>query len=150
MPKNTAPLSADMKNLLKFWIDSGAPEKSLPPSGGENREDQDDDLKKPGDREEVILEAKWGSISKNIIFPKCAQCHNPNGEGSFLDLTNLDKIKEQKDYIIGDYNKPEDSLLYEVITDPFEPMPPPRSGLSKLTEAEVKVLADWIKADLPN
>ena len=93
------------------------------------------------------------NMENSIIKNKLESLHYK--EKKIIDMKEeyhkkMIKRQAEKDYIIGDYNKPEDSLLYEVITDPFEPMPPPRSGLSKLTEAEVKVLADWIKADLPN
>ena len=138
MPKNSKPLPFELKNALETWVESGAPK---------NREGNDDEDN--GDNEETGLEPIWKSISKNILFPKCVQCHNPNGEGSFLDLSSIEKIKEKKDYIIGDPGNAEMSLLYEVITDPFEPMPPQRSGLDRLNQEEINVIIEWIKKDLP-
>lgn len=142
MPKKAEPLQLRLKNILSSWVESGAPKNSEPPL-------DENDNNGDGDMNENVLEANWTSISKNIFFPKCVQCHNQNGEGKFLDLSSIDKIRESKGYLIGDSSKAEESLLYEVITDPFEPMPPPRSGLDRLNQDEIDVIVEWIKKDLP-
>ncbi|MAZ48618.1 MAG: hypothetical protein CME65_08640 [Halobacteriovoraceae bacterium] len=128
MPKDRPNLAPDLQLLIEEWIKLGAPSES------------------PIQR--TVLAPNWDSISKKIIFPKCAQCHNPQGQAAFLDLSTYEAILEQKDYLIGDESGA-DSYLMEVIQDPQNPMPPEYSGLEQLNVEEVQTMIEWIDKNLP-
>jgi len=132
MPKNAPALDSRLKSMLQTWIARGAPLGA----GGE--------APKPTE-----LVATWESISKRIIFPKCVQCHNPNGQASFLDLSSRQKFFEQREDLLNNFEDAQNSYLIEVITDPEEPMPPTWSNIPPLNQNEVKILIEWITKGLP-
>lgn len=126
MPKNAPSLGEEEIDFIRRWIEAGKPEgesESKPSSEGEK-------------------------IFAEILGPKCVQCHNPNGEARFLDLSSRQVIWEKRSEILN-FDAPEKSYLVEVITDPVEPMPPPYSKLERLTPEEVKRITDWISRGLP-
>ncbi len=140
MPKDRAPLTENEKLALREWINAGAPE--------------DVDQPPPID----ILEPTWASISDKIIFPKCTQCHNQQGEASFLDLSsrqNIFNVRNRKyfgnngEVKLIDFDNPDTSYLIQIIEDPEEPMPPSYTNLGRLSEEEVNVLKQWIILGLP-
>lgn len=140
MPKNAAPLSADLKRVLAQWIASGAP------LGGDT----------PAPPIDLELRPTWESLSRQVIAPKCMVCHNPDGQASFLDLSTRQAIFENRDrdYFgqkLINFEQPEDSYLVSIVQDEFEPMPPPPpiSNLERLTDSEVEALIQWIKKGLP-
>lgn len=132
MPKNAPALDDDLKALLNAWVKEGAP------AGGGNTAPVP-----------TKLVATWESLSKKVIFPKCVQCHNPNGQASFLDLSTRQKFFDQRHDLLNNFEDVENSYLIEVITDPDEPMPPEYSNIERLNEEEVKTLIEWIKKGLP-
>ena len=139
MPKNLPSLDNNLKELLEEWQSQGAPEVARTNPG--NTE--------PTPVEPTKLEPTWNSLSELVFFPKCTTCHNPNGEASFLDLSSRQTFFDNRDYLLNNFENVESSYLIEVITDPDEPMPPPYSGLDRLTEEEVKTITEWIKRGLP-
>lgn len=126
MPKNSSPLRANEINFFKDWIAAGKPR------GNESERDQSEGEK----------------IYADILGPKCVQCHNPNGEAKFLDLSSRQAIWNRRAEILN-FEDPQNSYLIEVITDPEEPMPPSYSKLERLTEDEVERLKEWIKRGMP-
>jgi ribosomal protein S16 len=75
-----------------------------------------------------------------IIISTCTQseCHNPVDLVEHLDLTTYDGILGLVHP--GNYNK---SKLYDVITSPFSPMPPP--PYSRLTKDQITTISLWIE-----
>lgn len=132
MPKNAPALNDGLKSILSAWVRAGAP------FGGRGN------LPDP-----IELEANWESLSKRVFFPKCVQCHNPNGQASFLDLSTRQKFFEQRDYLLNNFEDVEQSYLIEILRDPEEPMPPEWSDLDRLSEKEIEVIIQWIKNGLP-
>lgn len=132
MPKNSSALDDQLKGLIIAWVGQGAPlgTGNIPP--GQSK-----------------LEPTWDSLSKKIIFPKCVQCHNPQGQASFLDLSTRQKFFEQRDELLNNFDDVENSYLIEVLTDPDEPMPPQWANIERLKDREIKVLIEWIKQGLP-
>ena len=128
MPKDAPNLSSELQLLLEEWRKLGAPSES------------------PIQR--TVLAPNWESISKKIIFPKCAQCHNPQGQAAFLDLSSYEAVLAQRDYLIGDATGAE-SYLMEVIQDPQNPMPPEYSDIGRLDQIEVSTMIEWIDKNLP-
>ncbi len=134
MPKNAPALNNELKSLLNDWVSAGAPF-------------EDDDGEDPP--APIELAPTWESLSKNVIFPKCVQCHNPNGQASFLDLSTRQKFFEQRVDYLNNFEDVANSYLLEVINDPDEPMPPVWSNIERLNEKEVKALIEWIENGLP-
>jgi len=143
MPKDGPPVSPALRNLLQKWIAAGAPEFA-----GEA----------PAPAAPEILAPNWRSISENILQPKCVVCHNPKGQAKFLDLSDRLVLFSERDCPEGrdcggkkllDFNKPENSYLLEVISDPEEPMPPVWSKINRLSPLEIKVLSEWIGIGIP-
>lgn len=130
MPKNRAALSENQKNFLKEWVRLGAPEGPT---------DTPDD---------GVLRPNWKSISTKLLGSKCIQCHNPNGEAKFLDLSTREAIWKERARLF-DFDRPETSYLLEIIQSPDEPMPPVWSGIPRLDEKEIDVLRQWIESGLP-
>jgi hypothetical protein len=132
MPKNAPALSDDLKSLLSAWVRSGAPlgggKEPLPPTE---------------------LEPTWDSLSKKVFFPKCVQCHNPNGQAKFMDLSTRQRFFEERDYLLNNFEDVENSFLVEILRDTEEPMPPRYSNLEMLSEEEVKVIIKWVENGLP-
>lgn len=120
MPKDAPPLRADLKLLLTEWIEIGAPSKVVPTP--------------------VNLAPNWKSLSEKVFFPKCAQCHNPAGQAAFLDLSSYQALKELP--FDADY-------LFEVITDPEQPMPPTWSNIAPVETDQLEVMQQWFELGLP-
>lgn len=133
MPKNAAPLDSELKELVEAWVENGAQ------NNGEL----------PTSPSEPILKANWKSISENIIFPKCLQCHNPDGQASFLSLSKYEDFVDNADYLLNNFENVEQSYLVEVLTDPEEPMPPAWSNIERLTQKEIDVIKKWIENKIP-
>ena len=132
MPKDAPPLANNLKGLLSAWVKAGAPAGQLPP--------QQDSGK---------LEPTWASLSKRVFFPKCVQCHNPNGQAKFMDLSTRQRFFEEREYLLGNFEDVKNSYLLEILTDPNEPMPPEWTDLGRLSEEELKVIKEWIEKGLP-
>lgn len=128
-------LEDDLKNLLFAWANDGAPLGDDSDTGGvEPITDE--------------LEPTWESVNKNIFRQKCVSCHNPGGIYPSLPFVTRFDVFSKRDLLL-DFEDPEKSYLIEVITDPFEPMPPVWSSLPAVTDEEVEVLKEWIRLGLP-
>ncbi len=132
MPKNAPSLDEELIVLLKSWVDQGAP--------------LDSTVTEPVTAE---LAATWESLSKKVFLPKCIQCHNPQGQASFLDLSTRQSFFDQRDYLLGNFEDALNSYLVEVITDPNEPMPPSWSNIDRLSQEEVDAIIEWVEKGLP-
>lgn len=132
MPKNAPALSDELKGLLSAWVSIGAPQGAGANDGGSRQ-----------------LEPTWESLSIKIFFPKCVQCHNPEGQASFLDLSTRQKFFENRHDLLNNFEDVENSFLFEVLNDPDEPMPPAYSGIDVLSENEKSVIKQWIEQGLP-
>jgi len=139
MPKTGGPLSDSLKQLLRAWVDAGAPEFAG----------------KTSSPQPVEIQPVWASIYDHIVSSRCLVCHNPNGQAKFLDLSTRQTIFSNRDRVFGDgkklidFDDPDQSYLIEVIQDEAEPMPPIWSSIRRLNEDEVNVLKEWIKLGLP-
>lgn len=131
MPKNALALSPNQKDFLRKWVSLGAPAGDLP-------EPTDDETLKPN----------WASLEGKLFGPKCIQCHNPNGEAKFLDLSARSEIWKERQKLFN-FDDPGASYFIEVISDVDEPMPPAYSGLPRLSSEEINVLKKWIGDGLP-
>ncbi|MBD2755038.1 c-type cytochrome domain-containing protein [Spirosoma validum] len=98
----------------------------------------------PVDLQQALV---FNDVIKPIFEQKCTSCHNPEKLKGELALTDAEAIrkggKSGKLYVAGD---PDVSLLLKRIHLPVDEkkhMPP--SGKAQLTEAEIRLLALWVK-----
>jgi uncharacterized membrane protein len=139
MPKNSSPLTEDLKNILRTWFAEGANETL---DQGSSNEPTADDI--------TILKPTWDYLSLHIFEPKCLVCHSPVGKAPWIDFSNRASMAKTLLKHI-DFKNPEESNLVIRLRDTEEPMPPlpPQSAIPQLTEEEVVVVVEWIKAGLP-
>jgi hypothetical protein len=85
-----------------------------------------------------------------VLFDKCVACHGPDSAKRKADLrldTFEDATKKHEWGAAIVPGKPEQSSLVDRITHPDidERMPPEKSAMT-LTDAEIKLLSDWVKS----
>lgn len=157
MPKRGEPLSAADKQLLRDWIDLGAPLEAgveLPPDNvAQPVPPVPPDSATAPDSEK--LKPNLQSVFKNIFAPSCAACHNPEDKAHFLDLSSPEKIlqsrnKKYNGEVFLNVLDPDSSRLINVVQDFVEPMPPQSSTFPPLTKEQIDVLREWIRRGLPS
>lgn len=162
MPKKSDPLTDDLKQLLRLWVQNGAPEMATP-IVKEPQPPKPPALPTPTPQpappvstppQEEVLAPNWNSLSKKIFSARCTSCHSPDGEANFFDLTSRQKVLEQSDRQVGgkkffNFEDVENSFFMAVIQNPDEPMPPKSTAFAPLTQEEISVLKNWIKLGLP-
>lgn len=122
------PLTSDQTNLLKAWLDAGAPE------GTPVKIDP-----KPAP---IALAPTFESIRQNILVPKCQICHSPVGRVSKIPLMTAADLGTH--LIAG---QPDKSELVDVITrTDRRKMPPEKSRIAPLSADEVTAVRGWIQA----
>lgn len=136
------PLTACEKQVLETWLED---QNNNRPSTQKVK-----DLALCGDAEApkaqaptdfANLEVTFENLKTKILTPKCLSCHTTETAKKTLLETTADLEK-----FLGE--SAETSLLYN-ITVPGSAkrfMPPKRSGIQALTEAEVKFLKKWIES----
>ena len=139
MPKNAPPLSEDLKNLLRTWIAEGV-----------NETLSEDSQTPPVDEDPGTLKPTWASLSLNIFESKCLICHRPGGQAPWIDFSNRASMAKTLLKHI-DFKNPDESNLVIRLRDTEEPMPPlpPQSTIPQLSEEEIQMVVDWIKAGVP-
>ncbi len=100
------------------------------------------------------LEANWNSVSTNIIFPLCYQCHSPEGKAKAFDFSTRQAIFALRNATyegrtLLDFDNPSESLLVTSLTDEKYPMPPLNTNLRRVTPDETQILIEWIRLGLP-
>lgn len=123
MPPVGMPISQEERNLIKKWIDSGAPEKLTEPTP-------------PTPTAQVNFQEH---IKPRVFMVYCSACHNAEAE------KNNSKLKDWANYQKASTNK---DLIFQrvfVEKDPSKRMP---LGAT-LPDNESKLLRDWITAGAP-
>lgn len=136
MPKNSPALDGSLKELLRVWMLNGTPEQA---HSGPQMPEPDRGLK-----------PSWDSLYVNIFAPRCTVCHSPTGEAPWVDLSSRSAMSRTLLKHLN-FKDPAASYLISRLKDPAEPMPPlpPDSSFAQLTEKEVDVVLEWIRAGLP-
>ena len=89
--------------------------------------------------------ASFSSIKANIFQNKCLKCHVKGEEAEDVPLDNLSLIlRSSRELVV--VGKPEESGLVAALkrTDSKQ-MPPPDSGITRLTQSEISVVEQWIR-----
>ncbi len=126
MPKNGAHLGESDCDLIRDWINMGAPEGVVIPP--------------PADPPQP----NWAWLNKNIFTPRCLSCHTgtkPKGGTSFESYQDL--IDSQGAFTTPiTAGAPDQSGVYSQVAD--KKMPP--ENAPKLNPDELKAIYDWISA----
>ncbi|MCB1757305.1 MAG: hypothetical protein KDJ38_17405 [Gammaproteobacteria bacterium] len=83
MPLGKPPLSADQLQLVRDWINDGAPE---PSSGGGDNTGDSGDSGDTGSGVEPLMEPTLTNIQQQIFDTKCISCHSDNYAAGGLNL----------------------------------------------------------------
>lgn len=135
MPMGSAPLSAELKTLLKKWIEASMPESSNS-GGGTNP------IPEPP---APPLEATYRSLSFHVFQPKCVLCHSSARAADGVRLDTYENIVQNGDLI--DRERADHSDLYKVLIR--RRMPPVNSKVEELTQEEISMVYEWIRRGTP-
>jgi mono/diheme cytochrome c family protein len=102
----------------------------------------------PGVAAETAPSPTFSSIQTNIFAKQCVSCHNPGKLSAGIDLASYAGLQASAvrhgDPVV-DPGSPDTSHLYMAVSSGS--MPP---GGSKLTQARLKAIHDWIQAGAQN
>jgi mono/diheme cytochrome c family protein len=137
MPKAPGPsLSANQLGLLNAWIQAGAPESAV---------DEDPTPVPP-------MGPTFEAIRYHIFETKCLLCHSPGKPAARISLVTKEDILESPLELAIPGNADESGLFLAVISENVRKiMPPPKdehgnpTGLTKLSDAEIQAIYDWIQ-----
>jgi len=115
------PLSSTELQLLKNWLEMGAPEKSS-------------DIQGESDSGLDLGPTDWEKINKKIFARKCLDCHSQPSPQGDLDLNSYEQVKSKAMAIFDRVILKQDM--------PVEPYP-------ALSMRERKILLDWMNMGLP-
>lgn len=124
-----SPLSPSQMELLSTWIAAGAPEQG----------------KAPVVIPDTPLEPKYASINEKIFIPLCSKCHLPGGSAAQVPLTRNELLNSPR-LLVVPFKADESGLFIAVRRKDKKRMPPPDSGIRKLTPEEIAVIVEWINA----
>lgn len=135
------PLPSAQKQLVMAWLKAGAPEQS----------DQSlacsSETPGPEAGETGPISLSYQGLKSTFLSAKCLACHRTGGSAARYDFSNYGTLVSLR---IFDLEEPEDSKIVEVVLKEGRgQMPPIRSNIPRLTEAEVDFLIEWIRAGLP-
>lgn len=159
MPPRRAggPLGAFEQNVLKLWIDAGAPKDAASepvptpePTPESTPEPTPTPVVTPTPivtptpvANPVTVDPTWDSISKNIFEPKCTKCHQAGEKAEDYPLTDRAYVTDEANLLVK-VGKPEESDIYIAITrQDKKTMPPAKTGMT-LSEQEKEAIRIWI------
>lgn len=122
----TGPLSDSSKELLRAWIDAGAPREG---SGAT----------------QPTLEATFTSIRKNVFEAKCVVCHTAGGTAEKVPLVDYTTLLNSPRELVLPGNPTESALVLSIEATDDNQMPPKDSGLGRLSDLEISTIKSWIQ-----
>ena len=147
MPKGFS-ISADQAQVLKAWIEMGAPEQAtgggtLPTPAPSSTPLPTSTPSPTATPEPEELEATFKSIRQNILAKRCIFCHSGNGSAKHIPLSTLEDLIDSPREIVLPGNADESSIVIAVERSDDKRMPPRDSG-SALSSEEIRVIREWI------
>ncbi len=126
------PLSSGDQKILRSWITRGAPqyEVSAP----------DPNAPVPSPTPALQLKATYASIRELVLVPKCLNCHGVGGKAyAKVPFENYEQLMKGNTIRKGD---PENSTFYSQME--LGKMPTKKSGLAKVSPADLQIISQWI------
>ena len=145
-PERQPAVPEEVKDFLRQWIEAGVPETpeiSLASMSVLSLNPFWDPFPPPA------LEATFASIKTNIFQPLCMDCHSTGGRAGDLPLNTLAALRGIEPSIINLDDPASSSLVRRLRGQGGRIMPPPSSGRTPLTSAQINVVIQWIEAGLP-
>jgi mono/diheme cytochrome c family protein len=122
-------LDADQANMLRTWLEAGAPEQGTEPAPATP----------PAAAVPVPMEQlapTWANVQKHFFACYCASCHQANSDVSDLDLSDLKATRDHAAKIL-------DLVIVR------QKMPPKNSTYGPIGADDLHLLVDWIAARMP-
>lgn len=146
MPPSRAggPLGEYEQNVLKLWLDSGAPRDAHSgPANPTPAPTPMEPVEEPSTGAAPLVEPRWDSIYTHIIEPKCVSCHQVGAKAEEYPLTERTYVIDESNLMIKAGN-PEGSELYtSIMRTDRRMMPPAKTGVT-LSEQEKDAVRIWI------
>lgn len=147
MPKGFS-LSANQMQILKAWIEMGAPEEA--PGGSSNPTPIPSATPIPTPTPEPTatpepeeIEATFKSIRQNILTKRCIFCHSGSGSAKHIPLSTLEDLIDSPREIVVPGNADESSIVIAIERTDDKRMPPRDNGAA-LSSEEIRVIREWI------
>jgi hypothetical protein len=147
MPQSGS-LSEEQINLFNLWIKQGAHEMGNDADPSPNETPIPSASPQPSATPQAtatpvltVLAPNYQSIRDNIFVPKCLKCHGFTGsKHSRFPLESYEQLMAQGEMIIAG-NPSKSTVVKEIRAGT---MPTRKSGLTKVTPEELKVIETWI------
>jgi uncharacterized membrane protein len=151
MPPRRAggPLGEYEQNILKLWIDAGAPKEAASdpvptPAPTPNSETSPAPTPEPTPvQNPVIVEPTWDSIYTHILEPKCVKCHQEGEKAEEYPLTDRAYVVDEANLLVKAGQPDESDLYTAIIRQDKKVMPPLKTGMT-LSEQEKEAIRIWI------
>ncbi len=126
MPKR-APLAQADQDLLKAWIDQGAPLQGEAPP-----------VTAPPAQSPTSAAVTWAEVNKKIFITSCTSCHFKNNPAAISNLEDLEQVRAT----MG-------TIYYTTVTAPIMPPPPKGSAENapnpnQLSDDLKELLSRWV------
>jgi len=145
-PSDEAPLSPERIEILKRWIESGAPEQALStasPSASPSAIPLPSPTSEPSPIPQIVAPT-YASIREQILVPKCLECHSPQGTAAKVPLSTLHDLIDSPLDLISKEEPDESTLIIAITRSDSKRMPPPRTGPG-LNPQEIEAIRTWIR-----
>lgn len=150
-PSDAEPLPSVKIELLKRWIEAGAPEQPLStptpsptPSEAPTPLPSPDPTTSPTDR----VQPTFTSIHDRIFVPKCLNCHSSGGTAAKVPLNTLTDLLDSPSDLVVPGTPEESGLIIAITRTDKKRMPPPREG-NALQPEEIEAIRTWIQGLTP-
>lgn len=159
MPPRRAggPLGEYEQNVLKLWIDAGAPRdaRSAPvetPTPEPTPVPTPSELPPPPapptgtpppQPQPVIVEPTWDSIYTNVFEPKCVKCHKAGEKAEDYPLTDRAYVTDAANLLLIPGNPDESDIYTSIMRTGKGMMPPAKTGMT-LSAQEKDAVRLWI------
>lgn len=121
------PLDSGSQQLLRAWINAGAPQEgpvnpNLPP-----------------------LESKFSSIRAVVFETRCISCHTVGGTAEKVPLVDYTALLSSPRELVLPGNAEESGLILALDRTDDNQMPPKTSGIRHLSEQDISTIKAWIQ-----
>jgi uncharacterized membrane protein len=126
MPR-TRPLAPEDRALLSAWILAGAPREGTSPNPPP-----------------TPLEPTYTSIRKLVFEAKCVSCHTAGESAAKVPLSDYNLLMNSPRDLVLPGNADESGLIIALERTDDHQMPPPDSGLGRISSSAIATIREWI------
>lgn len=126
MPRSR-PLAPEDRQLLSAWISAGAPKEGSSPNPPP-----------------PPLQPTFTSIRTLVFEAKCVSCHTTGESAEKVSLTDYSLLMNSPRDLVLPGNADESGLIIDLERTDEHQMPPPDSGLGRLSTLDIATIREWI------